>query len=95
MKEFQLQFISNKQIVRTLKILSLLQNHSYITLKELASGTNSSDRTILTDIHRIKDYFSQTVDLEATPIGYVFTILSLNAYSEKKERYLKMSLFLE
>lgn len=89
MKEFQLQFISNKQIVRTLKILSLLQNHSYITLKELASGTNSSDRTILTDIHRIKDYFSQTVDLEATPIGYVFTILSLNAYSEKKRALLE------
>lgn len=89
MKEFQLEFISNKQIIRTLKLLSLLQNHSCITLKELADQINSSDRTVLTDIHRIKDYFNQTIRLDATPIGYVFEILSLNSYSEKKRALLE------
>ncbi|MEC5317159.1 helix-turn-helix domain-containing protein [Enterococcus casseliflavus] len=89
MKEFQLKFISNKQIVRSLKILSLLQNHSVITMKELASVTNSSDRTILTDIHRIKDHFKDTISLEPTPIGYTFEIQNLRDYNEKKRALLE------
>lgn len=84
LKEAQLKFISNKQVIRTLRILSLLQSQSHITLKELSYATEFSDRTILTDIYRIKDHFDQTIHLEATPIGYVFEIRSIEEYGEKK-----------
>lgn len=38
--------------------MSLLQNHSVISMKELASVINSLDHSILRDIHRIKGHFT-------------------------------------
>lgn len=85
MKEFQLKFITNKQTVRSLKLLSALQTRSDFTLKELATITNNSDRTTLTDIQRIKEYFANSIFLEATHNnGYRFDILSLEEYNTKK-----------
>lgn len=88
MKEFQLKFIINKHTVRSLKILNALQRNSYLSLNELAEETSSSDRTILTDIQRMREYFSTTIDLKSTNFGYNLKILSSEDYIEKKKALL-------
>lgn len=89
MKEFQLRFITNKQTIRSLKILSALQSNSDLSLKELAKITDSSDRTTLTDIQRIKDYFSTSIILEAKQYsGYTFKIFSYENFNNKKRALL-------
>lgn len=88
MKEFQLKFITNKQTIRLLKILFSFQSRSELTLKDLAEITNSSDRTTLTDINRIKEIFSKSIHLKSTYNGYIFNILSLEEYNNKKRALL-------
>ncbi|WP_208559712.1 helix-turn-helix domain-containing protein [Marinilactibacillus kalidii] len=85
MKEFQLQFIVNKQTRRVLKLLDTFERTSAHTLKELETTLSVSDRTILTDIHFIKDYFEEIVILESSLIGYTFTILDRSQYTQSKQ----------
>lgn len=88
MKEFQLRFIINKHTVRSLKILSFLQRAPFLTLNDLADITSSSDRTTLTDIQKIREYFSTTINLKSTNFGYNLEILSTEEYIEKKRALL-------
>lgn len=72
MKEFQLNFVTNKMSMRWLKILNYLEQNQNCTTGELAKLTNNTTRTIVSDILAIKEYFGSTIEISSSKIGYVF-----------------------
>ena len=75
MKNFQLNFITNKETVRWLKILHTFERIPTRSVKELAQFTKSTSRTIIADITGIRQYFQQSILIENTSSGYLFTLL--------------------
>lgn len=88
MKEFQLKFITDKYVIRTLKILAALQDGEVIPLKELADIVKASDRTLLSDFHKLKNYFSHSINLTSTHTGYSLKIICKKDFVEKKRTLL-------
>ncbi|MGA5592500.1 helix-turn-helix domain-containing protein [Enterococcus mundtii] len=88
MKNFQLEFLTNKQNVRILTWLSIFQRDTEVTVTELIDHTGISAKTIATDIAYIKKYFASTIDLTSSNRGYTFSINSSKDFLEKKRALL-------
>lgn len=84
MKNFQLNFITNKSLVRWLQILDELEKNSICNANRLANITNSTTRTIGKDIYQIRSYFQKTISIQSTHNGYLFKQFSATEYAEKK-----------
>ena len=84
MKKFQLNFITNKTIVRWFKILYEFEKNNEGTAAILAMICKSTRRTIGTDIQEIRDFFGNTILLETTQQGYTFKQLNFKEYTKKK-----------
>lgn len=80
MKNFQLNFITNKETVRWLKILHTFERIPTRSVKELAQFTKSTSRTIIADITGIRQYFQQSILIENTSSGYLFKETNREAY---------------
>lgn len=89
MKEFQLKFITNKKTARMLVLASYIEHNSTVTLKYLAKLTNSSDRTILSDLNFFHDYFESTINSISSNKGYTFAIQDKVRFVELKRNLLK------
>lgn len=76
MKKFQLNFITNKSTVRWFKILNEFEKNTESTASSLAKITNSTRRTIGTDVQEIREFFGNTILLETTRQGYAFKSLN-------------------
>lgn len=89
MREFQLNFIMNKQTIRTLRILNKFEHQASITLNDFSEVLNIPIRTIIKDIQEIKNIFNESVDLETSPSGYHFRISDDIRYKESKQSLLQ------
>ncbi|GKS54823.1 hypothetical protein IGJ83_002777 [Enterococcus pernyi] len=89
MREFQLNFIMNKQTVRILRILNKFEHHASITLNNLSEVLNIPTRTIIKDIQEIKNIFNESIDLSASPSGYHFNVSDDYRYKEIKQSLLQ------
>lgn len=76
MKKFQLNFITNKSTVRWFKILNEFEKNTESTASSLAKITNSTRRTIGTDVQEIREFSGNTILLETTRQGYAFKSLN-------------------
>lgn len=84
MQAFQQKFIMNTASIRWLKLLNAFEEQTTLPIKELASLTNSSTRTIIRDISDIRNYFGQTITIESSQSGYHLHELDPDRYIEKK-----------
>lgn len=89
MREFQLNFIMNKQTIRIFRILNKFEHQSSIALNDLFEVLNIPTRTIIKDIQEIKNIFNGSVDLETSPSGYHFRISDDIRYKESKQSLLQ------
>lgn len=89
MKEFQLNFIMNKQTVRILRILNKFEHHASTTLNNLSEVLNIPTRTIIKDIQEIKNIFNESIDLSTSPSGYHFNVSDDYRYKEVKQSLLQ------
>lgn len=89
LKTFQLNFITNKPLIRWLQILNEFEKNACCNANDLAILTESTSRTIGKDICQIRDYFEDSITIESTHQGYVFKQLKLVTYEEKKTALLE------
>ncbi|SFE57309.1 PRD domain-containing protein [Enterococcus casseliflavus] len=94
MDKFQFQFIMNKQTVRFIKIISTFLHNSPVTLKHLSESTNSSIRTITTDIDQLKKHFGDSIQVTPSRSGYSLKIKDKSEFMRiRKELVRKEPLF--
>lgn len=74
MDKFQFQFIFNKQTIRFNKIISAFQHNKTISLKKLSKLTNSSIRTVSSDIFQLKNHFGDSIEFFSSKNGYSLKI---------------------
>ena len=72
MKNLQLKFIVDPSIVRWFRIINQFERNQLATKGELAKSNHVSERTIQTDVNKMKDYFSESVQFVSTKSGYSF-----------------------
>ncbi|MBV6372587.1 hypothetical protein IGJ74_000826 [Enterococcus sp. AZ009] len=89
MKHFQLKFVTDKSIIRWLKILNFFEKNKACILSELIDLTSSSPRTLITDLGAIRDYFGGTLKLTSSENGYSFEEIKPSEYIEKKRALLR------
>ncbi|MDY4306915.1 HTH domain-containing protein [Enterococcus mundtii] len=91
MKNFQLNFITDKVKLRWFQILKELESTGICTTAQLIGMTNSTARTLVNDINYLREYFENVADIQSSKQGYSLNIHSSETYLEKKERFSKMN----
>lgn len=90
MKNLQLKFIADPTTVRWFRILNLFERTQIATKGQLAKLNEVSERTILTDINKLKEYFSDSAKIVSTNNGYLFEKRIPYDLLNKKKSYCKM-----
>lgn len=84
MVAFQHQFITNRTTRRWLMILDGFSRKQIRTSKEIADSTNTSIRTIISDMNELKEYFDSSLLVTVTKEGYYLKIVDNFNFSKKK-----------
>lgn len=85
MKTFQLKFMKNNSLIRWLKLLDKFEKKPSCTLGELSKVTNSSNRTLISDIANIRKFFYGTIEISSSKVGYFFEEIDREAYRKKSK----------
>lgn len=86
MNKFQFQFIFNKQTIRFYKIISAFQHNKTISLKHLSKLTNSSLRTVSSDVAYLKNYFDNSIEIFSSKNGYSLEIRDKKKFGEYRKQ---------
>lgn len=86
MKNLQLKFLTNKEAIRWLTILNILERGRVWTSQQISDQTSISSRTVIKEIQAIRDYFGETIELETSNAGYVFKEREYTKYSSLKRQ---------
>lgn len=89
MKAFQLNFITDKVKLRWFQILQKLEAINICTTAQLVNMTNSTARTLVTDINYLRDYFMDIAEIQSSKQGYSLNMQSSVTYLEKKRMLLE------
>ncbi len=89
MKNFQLNFITDKVKLRWFQILKELESTGICTTAQLIGMTNSTARTLVNDINYLREYFENVADIQSSKQGYSLNIHSSETYLEKKRAILE------
>lgn len=95
MKNLQLKFIVDPSIVRWFRIINQFERNQLATKGELAKSNHVSERTIQTDINKMKDYFSESVQFISTKSGYSFQKERPVLFLKQKEQLLENEILFE
>ncbi|WP_430615449.1 hypothetical protein IGJ42_002270 [Enterococcus sp. DIV1067f] len=95
MKNLQLKFIADPTTVRWFRILNLFERTQIATKGQLAKLNEVSERTILTDINKLKEYFSDSAKIVSTNNGYLFEKKNSLRFIEQKEKLLQNEILFE
>lgn len=98
MKNLQLKFIVDPSIVRWFRIINQFERNQLATLAtkgELAKSNHVSERTIQTDVNKMKDYFSESVQFVSTKSGYSFQKERPVLFLKQKEQLLENEILFE
>ncbi|GKS56148.1 helix-turn-helix domain-containing protein [Enterococcus mundtii] len=95
MKEFQLEFLSNKKNKRWLTILNFLELSEVISSTDLSKAIGVAERTIILDVNQIKNEISKYSEITSFHTGYTLKIKNMEKYlSFKKELLSQEPLFI-
>ncbi|MER2117750.1 MAG: helix-turn-helix domain-containing protein, partial [Enterococcus casseliflavus] len=89
MKTFQLKFMRNRTLIRWLQLLNEFEKSPSRTLGELAEVTESSTRTLITDIASLREYFKGAMAIHTAKIGYLFEEIDHDRYRKQKQELIK------
>lgn len=89
MKTFQLNFITDKVKLRWFQILQELEATNICTTAQLIRITNSTARTLVTDINHLREYFLGIANIKSSKQGYSLYTQSSVTYLEKKRMILE------
>lgn len=89
MKNFQLNFITDKVKLRWFQILKELESTRICTTAQLIGMTNSTARTLVNDINYLREYFDNVAEIHSSKQGYSLNIHSSENYLEKKRAILE------
>lgn len=95
MRSLQMQFIGSHTNARWFKILSIVESERFFSIKNLATRTDVSQRTIIKDINYLKEHFAGSALFETGINGYQFDLLDIIQYKEKKQSLLENELLFE
>ncbi len=95
MRELQIAFITNAEIRRTMRILTILEREQQFTIVELSERLTISQRTMIKDIQSIKNYFGDSISLVSQHKGFYFEERNRLTYYEKKEQLLEQEVLFE
>lgn len=95
MKNLQLKFIVDPSIVRWFRIINQFERNQLATKGELAKSNHVSERTIQTDVNKMKDYFSESVQFVSTKSGYSFQKERPVLFLKQKEQLLENEILFE
>lgn len=84
MRQLQLDFMTNALTIRWLRILTIIEKEPTFILVDLAERLSVSHRTLVKDIHGIKQYFGECITLQAKQPGYQFEEVHHACYRKKK-----------
>lgn len=85
MKTFQLKFMRNRTLIRWLQLLNEFEKSPSRTLGELAEVTESSTRTLITDIASLREYFKGAMAIHTAKSG-IFLKKSIMIGIESKSK---------
>ncbi|MGG5325753.1 hypothetical protein IGJ83_003394 [Enterococcus pernyi] len=88
MKEFQLNFLSNKKNKRWLTILNFLELSEVISSTELSKGLGVVERTIIIDVNQVKNEISEYAEITSFNTGYTLKIKNMEKYLTFKKKLL-------
>lgn len=84
MRQLQLDFMTNALTIRWLRILNIIEQEPVFTLVDLSERLAVSHRTLVKDIQGMKQFFGETITLQAKQTGYHFEEVHHVCYKEKK-----------
>lgn len=84
MRNFQINFITNTATIRWLKILMAFEKEYQCSTQGLAKISGSTTRTIVTDITDLKEHFGESLSIDSSHKGYIFSIKNSSDYLSKK-----------
>lgn len=84
MDNLQFEFLTNKVTKRWLTILDFFEKHRLCSSQEVSEVTQISVRTILKEIKDIREYFGESIELNANNLGYQFEEKNFGVYSKLK-----------
>ena len=94
-RELQISFITNAEIRRWMRILSIIEREHHFTIVVLSERLMISRRTLVKDIQAIKSYFGETIELLSLYNGFRFDERNRIEYQEKKEALLENEVLFE
>lgn len=83
-KNLQTHFVTNAATLRWLRILDTFEENPVCSTKTLAEVSNSTSRTIVSDINDLKLHFGAPVSIESSYWGYVFDMCHPRQYLTAK-----------
>lgn len=86
MENLQLKFLTNKQTIRWLSILDILERSRTCSAKEMSEHTHISTRTLIKEIKNIREFFNDTIELTTSNTGYTFKELNYSKYNALKRQ---------
>lgn len=84
MRQLQMDFVMNSMTSRWLRILNTIEKEPTFTLVSLSERLAVSQRTLVKDINQIRQYFDDSIDLQARPVGFHFKERKHMCYLDKK-----------
>ena len=95
MRQLQLDFMMNSMNTRWIRILNHIEKEPSFTLAALSEILAVSQRTLVKDVHGIKQYFGETISLQAKKTGYQFKEIQQTHYMEKKATLVKSEILFD
>ncbi|MGM0149145.1 helix-turn-helix domain-containing protein [Enterococcus sp. AZ162] len=95
MRELQIAFITNAEIRRWMRILTIIEREHHFTIVALSERLMISQRTMVKDVQAIKSYFGKTIELLSLYNGFHFDERDRVGYQEKKEQLLENEVLLD
>lgn len=89
MKKFQLKFFRNRSLIRKIQLLSEFEKNDTYSLKSLATITQSSKRTLITDIQTLREFFKDSLAIHSTKFGYSIEEIDPDGYLKQKQLLVK------
>ncbi|MDA9461010.1 helix-turn-helix domain-containing protein [Enterococcus mundtii] len=95
MRELQIAFITNAEIRRWMRILTIIEREHHFTIVAVSERLEISQRTMVKDIQEIKNHFGETIELLSLYNGFHFEERDRIGYQEKKEQLLENEVLFE
>lgn len=89
LKDFQMRFITDKVKLRLFQILNELETNEVCSTARLTKATQSTARTIVTDINYLREYLKDVAEIISSKQGYTIKIISPTELTEKKRTLLE------